>query len=195
MWDARLGNQRIGGDLAIAVNPTDSRIVYLAWAALEASVYTLHLRRSTDAGVTWSANDLRAKAAALNPALAVNARGKVAFLYQQVTGTGASRRWVTTVERSPDGGRTWQSNVLANVPATTPEPQFQPYLGDYIGMTSVGNDFFGIFSANNSPDPTRFPSGVVYQRNHDFQTRRLFDVDGTTQIAVSIDPFFFRISE
>jgi len=195
VWDARLGNQRIGGDIAIAVDPANSRTVYLAWAALEASVYTLHVRRSTDAGVSWSPNDLRTKAAATNPALAVNAEGVVAFLYQQVIGTGASRRWVTTIERSANGGQTWQSNVVANVPATTPAPQFQPYIGDYVGMTSVGTDFYGIFSANNSPDLTRFPSGVVYQRNHDFQTRRLFDVDATTQVAVSIDPFFFRITE
>jgi len=193
VWDARLGNNRLGGDLSIAVDPTDSDIVYVAWAALDANVYTLHLRRSTDRGATWSANDLRTKASATNPALAVNSRGAVAFLYQRVTGSGASQRWVTTVEQSADGGRTWQSNVLANVPAASPAPQFQPYIGDYIGMTSVGTDFFGIFSANNSPDLANFPNGVVYQRNHDFWTRRLFDVDGTTEVAVSIDPFFFRV--
>ena len=194
VWSAMLGNQRTGGDLAIAVDPTDSRTVYLAWAGLSGNDFTLHVRRSTDGGNTWSANDLRTKPLAINPGLAVNAQGTVCFLCQQLKGTGASRRWVTTIERSPDGGATWQSSVLANVPATTPAPQFQPYIGDYAGLTSVGNDFFGIFSANNSPDMTRFPSGVVYQRNHDFQTRRLFDVDGTTQVAVSIDPFFFKVT-
>jgi hypothetical protein len=193
VWGTLLGNQRTGGDLAIAADPADSRIVYLAWAGLDgASGYTLHVRRSTDGGATWSANDLRTKARATNPALAVNAQSTVCFLYQQVRGTGANERWVTSIERSADGGGSWQSNVLANVPATAPPRQFQPYIGDYVGLTSVGNDFLGVFSANNSPDLARFPSGVVYQRNHDFQTRRLFDVDGTTQVAVSIDPFFFR---
>jgi len=195
VWDQELGHQRIGGDIAIAADPTDSRIVYLAWAAVESSGgYTLHVRRSADGGASWSPNDLRTKARATNPALAVNERGAVCFLYQQVTGTGASERWVTTVERSSDGGATWMSNVLANVPASEPSPKFQPYIGDYVGLTSVGKDFFGVFCANNSPDPARFPSGVLYQRNHDFQTRRLFDVNGTTQVSVSIDPFFFRVA-
>jgi hypothetical protein len=196
VWSALLGNQRTGGDLAIAADPRDSRVVYLAWAAREAATgYTLHLRRSADGGATWSANDLRTKARATNPALAVNDRGTVCFLSQQVQGTGASERWVTTVERSTDDGVTWVSNVLATVPANIPTPQFQPYIGDYVGLTSVGHDFYGIFSANNSPDLARFPSGVVYQRNHDFARRRLLDVDGTTQVSVSIDPFFMRITE
>jgi len=195
VWDARLGNNRLGGDLALAVDPADSAVVYLVWAALDGPVYTLHLRRSTDRGVTWSANDLRTKISATNPAVAVNARGTLGFVYQQVTGSGASQRWITSFEQSADGGRTWQSSVLANVPAVAPAPQFQPYLGDYIGLTSVGTDFFGIFSANNTPDLTSFPNGVVYQRNHDFGTRRLFDVDGSTEVAVSIDPFFFKVKE
>ncbi len=196
VWGALLGNQRTGGDIAIAVDPNDSRVVYLAWAGTEpVGGYTLHLRRSNDGGLTWSANDLRTKPRATNPALAVNGRGTVCFLYQQVTGNGASERWATTIERSSDGGATWRSNVLATVPATNPTPQFQPYIGDYAGLTSVGNEFFGIFSANNSPDLARFPSGVVFQRNHDFATRRLFDVNGTAQVSVSIDPFFFRVTE
>ena len=195
VWDTLLGNQRTGGDIAIAVDPRNSRTVYLAWAGLDGADYTLNLRRSTDGGATWSANNLRTKKRATNPALAVNARGTVCFLYQQVTGNGANERWVTTIERSSDNGVTWQSNVLATVPVAVPTPQFQPYIGDYAGLVSVGNTFFGIFSANNSPDATRFPSGVTYQRNHDFQTRRLFDVNGTTQVSVSIDPFFFKVTD
>jgi hypothetical protein len=191
-----MGNQRTGGDLSIATDPRDSQIVYVAWASIDpVTDYTLHVRRSADGGATWSANDLRTKARATNPALAINSAGKVCFLCQQLKGNGASARWVTTVERSEDDGVTWTSNTLATVPANAPSPQFQPYIGDYVGLTSVKKDFYGIFSANNSPDLARFPSGVVYQREHDFQTRRLFGVDGTTQVSISIDPFFFKITE
>src|SRR5439155_13168789 len=96
VWDETLGQQRIGGDIAIAVDPTNSNTVYLAWADKQPHTgYTLHLRRSTDRGVTWSPSDLRTIARATNPSLAINSNGKIAFLYQHVTGTGASQRWVT----------------------------------------------------------------------------------------------------
>jgi hypothetical protein len=194
-WNDKLGNQRVGGDIAIAVDPQNSSTVYVAWADQQPPTgYTLHVRRSTDRGATWSANDLRTIGRATNPALAINNQGKVCFLYQRVTGTGASQRWVTTVDRSNDGVN-WSSLILATVPANFPVPQFQPYIGDYAGLASVGKNFYGIFSTNNSPDQARFPNEVIFQRNCNFATRRLLDLDGTTPVAVSIDPFFFKITE
>jgi hypothetical protein len=59
---------------------------------------------------------------------------------------------------------------------------------------AVGNDFFGIFCANNTPDKANFPQGVVYQRNADFTTHRLLDLNNTTTVDVSIDPFFFKVT-
>ena len=32
--------------------------------------------------------------------------------------------------------------------------QFIPYIGDYLHLLSLGKDFYGIFSANNTPDNT-----------------------------------------
>ena len=81
--------------------------------------------------------------------------------------------------------------MLATVPASTPAPTFLPYIGDYMHMMAVGNNFYGVFSANNMPDPANFPQGVTYHRNHDFATKKLFAVNGTTEVAPSIDPFFF----
>jgi hypothetical protein len=69
---------------------------------------------------------------------------------------------------------------------------FLPYIGDYVHMMAVGDGFCGVFSANNKPDPANFPQGVTYLRNHDFATKKLFAVNGTTEVAPSIDPFFFR---
>ena len=60
-------------------------------------------------------------------------------------------------------------------------------------MLAVGAAFYGVFSANNQPDPNNFPSQVKYQRNADFTNGTLLSTDGTTQVAVSIDPFFFKI--
>lgn len=193
-WGDTLGQQRMGGDVTIATDPRDSDTVYVAWGDVRpGSGYTLHVRRSTDRGVTWSPNDLRTIRRATNPSLAVNSQGVVGLLYQQVTGTGAAARWVTQLDRSADGVN-WTNLVLARVPANEPSPQFQPYIGDYDHLLAVGRDFLGIFSANNTPDRNNFPNGVTYQRNHDFATRRLLGTNNTSQVDVSIDPFFFRLS-
>ena len=47
-----LGTQRIGSQLSIAVDPTNSQTVYLAWAdGTGANNYTIHVRRSINGGV------------------------------------------------------------------------------------------------------------------------------------------------
>lgn len=189
-----IGQQRVGGDVAIAVDPTNSATVYLAYADLQGKVYTLHVRRSTDRGATWSADDLRTIPHATNPALAINSAGQVAFLYQELAGKGAAKRWVTHVQQTTDGVN-WNDLILATVPAGNPPRQFHPYIGDYDHLLAVGADFYGIFSASNIPDLANFPNGVSYQRNADFATHTLLALDNSTHVPVSIDPFFFRITE
>ena len=189
------GQQRLGGTLSVAVDPrtNQSATVYLAWADQPPqSMLTIHVRRSTDRGVTWSPADLFTAANATNAALAINNAGVVGLLYQQLTGTGATRRWVTHFRQTSDGVN-WADLVLSTAPADAPTKTFDPYLGDYDHLVAVGRDFYGIFSANNTPDQANFPNGVVYQRNADFATQRLLALDGTTPVAPSIDPFFFKV--
>jgi hypothetical protein len=142
--------------------------------------------------LTWSA-DLRTITNATNPALAINDDGTVGFLYQQVTGTESQQRWVTHLERTDDGFATVQDLVLATVPANTPAVSFLPYIGDYVHLMAIGRDFYGIFSANNSPDLSNFPNSVIYQRNANFVTKTLLSTDNVTKVEVSIDPFFFKV--
>ena len=188
-----LGQERIGSTLSIAVDPNNSATVYLAWADRvgNGDIYTIHLRRSTDRGVTWSA-DLRTITNATNASLAVADNGTVGFLYQQVTGSGATSRWENRFERSKNGFTTDSLIVLSTGPADAPTPQFLPYLGDYTGLLAVGAEFRGVFSANNTPDRSDFPQGVVYQRVADFTAHTLGDGSGGT-VAVSIDPFYFSV--
>ncbi len=187
-----LGQERIGSTLAIAVDPLHSENVYLAWAdRVGTDIYTVHMRRSTDRGATWS-NDLRTLTNATAASLAVANNGAVGLLYQQLTGTGATSRWVTHLEQSRDRFATHQDVILATVPAATPPRQFLPYIGDYNFLLTRGNEFFGIFSANNTPDSANFPQGVVYQRRVNFPTHQPLDGSGTP-VAVSIDPFFFSV--
>ncbi len=184
-----LGQERVGGDISIAVDPGNSSTVYLAWADSQPSGYTLHLQRSTDRGLTWSP-DLLTIPSATNSSLAVTGNGVIGFLYQQLTSNNVY--WETHLLQSPDG-LAWHDDMLAITPANVPVMQFDPYLGDYAYVTAVDKTFYGIFCANNTPDPANFPNGVVFQRNHDFATRTLLGTDGTTPVAVSIDPFFFKV--
>jgi hypothetical protein len=191
-WNARLGQQRVGGDLSLAVDPRDSSVVYVAWGADGPNGYTITVQRSADGGQTWSP-PIRTIINALNPVLAVNEQGVLGLLSQRVEDSDLAARWVTQFEMTPDNGASWQRLVLATTPATNPAPLFQPYIGDYAGLVAVGNDFYGIFSANNTPDLAHFPNGVVYQRNANFEQKTLLGADGVTTAPVSIDPFFFRV--
>ncbi|MEM5406256.1 choice-of-anchor D domain-containing protein [Paraburkholderia unamae] len=189
-----LGQERVGSHLSIAVDPHNSSVVYVAWADFPTGVapYTIHLRRSTDRGVTWS-SDLRLIPNGVNPALAISAKGQVGFLYQTLTDSGAT--WETHVEISANGfAGQWWTAVLAAVPSNAPARTFLPYLGDYVYLQAVGKDFYGIFSANNTPNASNFPNGVVYQRNANFGTHTLLDLDNVTPVPISIDPFFFKVT-
>jgi hypothetical protein len=187
------GQERWGGDISIAVDPRSSATVYVAFSTLASGAYTLRLVRSLDRGATWSAT-LLSIGNAKNPAVAVNSLGKIGFLCQQLSGSGATQRWETHFRDSLDG-TTWNDTVLCTALSQSPARTFSPYLGDYLHMMAVGKDFYGIFSANNTPDLANFPQGVTYQRNHDFASKKLFAFDGVTVVTPSIDPFFFKVTE
>jgi len=190
-----LGQERVGSHLSIVVDPNNENRAFLAWADFPggSAPYTIHLRSSSDGGVTWSA-DLRTVANGINPALAINSIGNVGFLYQTLTGSGST--WETHIEISSDGFTTAPAPiVLATVPSNAPTFQFLPYLGDYIYLTAVSETFYGVFCANNTPNNANFPNGVTFLRNANFTTKTLLDVDDKTPVAISIDPFFFSIAE
>ncbi len=187
------GQERWGGDLSIAVDPTNSSVVYLVYATRVGTTYTLNVVRSRDRGVTWSGN-LLSIPNATNPAISINSAGKVGLLYQQITGTGTTQRWETHF-RDTLNGRFWTDTILCTALSQTPARTFSPYIGDYLHMMAFRRDFYGIFSANNTPDPGNFPHGVTYQRNHDFVAKRLLALNGVSVVATSIDPFFCKISE
>lgn len=188
-----LGTQRVGGQCAIAVDPRSSSIVYIAWAdGTTGANQALHVRRSTDRGGTWSA-DIRNIATATNPCLAINQHGTVGFLYQQLHDPGGGNRWNTRFE-SWDANLGSATNVsLADVPDSNGAYPGANPIGDYAGLVAVGKSFYGIFSANNTPDSANFPSGVTYQRNANFVTHTLTDL-ANNPVAVSIDPFFVNVT-
>jgi hypothetical protein len=184
-FNAQMGQERLGGDLSIAVDPSDSSTVWIAWCDRVGGAsgidWTVHVRRSTDRGQTWSA-DVRTITNAINPSLAVNSNRLLGFVYQQFTGT----QWVTQLELTSDAwGTAPETHVLHQAPSNTPSRAFLPYIGDYIRLLAVGSDLYGVFSGNNTPDMANFPSGVTPARA-DWTTRTLLDVDGRPCAGVDV---------
>ena len=192
-----LGDDRAGPDLAIAVHPTNRQIIYVAWGDQPVGApYTLHVRRSIDGGMTWPGSEVIVRQNAKNPALAINSLGVVAFLYQRLNpATGTDRWWETHLERFPAnfavGAQPAVEWTLARFKLGTIAPLI-PMLGDYVQMTSVGENFYGIFSAGNlHVVPANFPNDVVVKRK--MSGTQLVDSQGTA-VPNSLDPFFFRIT-
>jgi hypothetical protein len=186
-FNGTLGPDRFGSDLALAVDPRREhrRRVWLGWCDMQGTSYTLHVRRSTDHGKTWSP-DLLTVSNAKNPGLAVSTQGRVGVFYQQLTGPAGSQRWEHHVQFTRNGVD-WVDVLLANTAATN-------WTGDYNFLQAHGRDFYGTFATDNTPDLANFPHGVRYQRNVNFATKQLLDLTGTVVIPASIDPFFFKIS-
>jgi hypothetical protein len=193
-YNQMLGNQRLGSQISIAVDPTDSRKLYLAWGSGTLAQYAIRLRKSTDGGATWS-GDLRVVEQATNPSLAINSWGKVAFLYQKLL-SASPPIWETRLERSSDGFETTPASLLLHSAdySLFPSGGAGP-LGDYNDLVAAGRSFYGVFSANNTPDMANFPQGVRYQRNADFTAKTLLAPDNATVVSPSIDPFFFAVHE
>ncbi len=194
-WNKCLGGDRLGDDLAIAVNPADKNKVYLVWSDWVSDRVSLHLKYSTDGGQSWSDNK-RDVPDAKNPGLAVTAKGTVGFLYQQVVKTPEGDTWMTQFERTTDDFKSAPNPVtLAKFPVNEFSPTCgEVFLGDYLHLMAADNNFYGIFSSSNKPDRSRFPCGVNFQRRKNFNTMKLLDLQGK-EVTPSIDPFFFKVTE
>ena len=192
-----VGQERVSGTVAIAVDPRDSDIVVIAWAGIVSGVYTVNIQRSTNRGVSWNPVGL-GLSNATNPALAIASTGKIGLLYQQLTGSGSSQKWETHFRDSLDAN-TWTDTTLATVPANVPAlntGEGRTYFGDYIDLVAVGKDFYGTFCANNTPDPANFPAVMpTFLRNVNSTAHTLLGTDNSTTVDASIDPFFVTALE
>jgi hypothetical protein len=198
VWAGSLGNERLqGSQMSIAVDPNNSNVVYVAWADGPSASYTLHVRRSTTGGTSWDP-EIKTVSPADNPAIAVNKLGILGFLYQKFVSSGTCNGggpgipcWETHFETFD--GTTWTDlpHPLANVP----DNAGTFVLGDYEHLLAIGQDFYGVFSANNYPDTNNFYPGVHYQRYANFTTHKLYaDAGLTMQVNPSFDPFFFHVT-
>jgi hypothetical protein len=180
-----LGGIRLDNDLSLAVDPSNSDVVYIVWCDNAGPNYTLRVRRSTNRGVDWSGDLLTVENASL-ACSAINSRGRVGLLYQQLVAGEMETHFQSTID-----GTNWDDTILARTATTT------HFTGDYGRLIAVGLDFFGAFPAMNQPDPANFfPNGggtFKYQRNT--SGTNLVGLDGTTVVGASVDPFFFKVQE
>ena len=116
------------------------------------------LHRSTDGGTTWSSG-IKVNQDAINngkvqffPAINIDAYGGINIVYydnRNYLSVGDSCE--TYLSRSIDGGNTWADIAVSDhrwKPAA--EPGFDPYMGDYIGITSANNKAWPFWFDNKS---------------------------------------------
>ncbi len=187
-WEVRRGS------LALAVDPNDWRKVYVAWGdgTVAGSQLTLRVRSSSDGGVTWGP-ELFTVTDAANPALAVDDKGRLGFLYQRFI--ASTRHWETHLAWTAVAGSGADDIVLADAPAgddqMPPAGDVEPpYQGDFADLVAVGTTFFGAFSAWNDPTLMKFPFGVRYNRLC-FGGALRNELGGV--VAPSIDPYFVEV--
>jgi len=108
----------------------------------------LVVSESSDGGGTWSEKFRTSSTIrSAQPAVAILANGAIGFLYNSYAPGGPnpnangtlSQHFVTTT----DDFATTKDVTLATASNALPQNQGQPYLGDYVDLTGIGNTFYG----------------------------------------------------
>jgi hypothetical protein len=219
-----LGHERLGSDLALAVSPTNPNQVYIAYAEVVNNLSVVRVQESMNGGLTWPTVFTVPGNSGL-PALSVAQNGTVGLLDTALAGGNlVTQVWelngfnLTPYMLAAGHPQLNVSSFPDNMPAFT----FQPYIGDYEGLTTLNNQFYGTFSASNDPVANTFPdaTSVLFQRNVNVsylgglvnQTLSQQDLKNPTPLlgvfpgtvtalrsvagapaAVSIDPYFFSL--
>lgn len=200
-----VGQERLGSGCDVALCPFNPNKVYVAYTGVsgfnivQGNPYIV-VEVSLDGGQTF-AHLYQTTTFSSLPSLAVLQDGTVGLLYFQRNGIYDQ----VVFSKALQGNF---NNIITRTLASWPDGlgnEFATplYVGDYFQLRAVGNNFYGVFSAYNDPSqPSYFPCLPYYQRNIKFIGTGIVDHDVTlgvaanlydagTQIAPSIDPFFF----
>jgi hypothetical protein len=188
-----LGQERIGSDNAIAVSRTNANRVVIAYAdSPTIGAIQVHVAESTDGGATW-ANKLTTPTGvrSATPAITILDDGQVVLLYNSYD--PQTNRLSQHLISTSDDFATTTEKILGDETNAFPLAQFDPYVGDFTDLISIGDTFYGIFSASNADDGTLanflLNGPQLYQRctvgTPGAAGFHLCDA------AFSIDPYFF----
>ena len=152
-----LGQERLGSDLSIAVDPGDSNRVAVAFAAVLDGHPIVVLKVSTNRGADWQQVFAGPSDSAL-PAVAIARNGTIGLLYTSYS-AGNLESHFAQFPRLPDA---YSEEVLSRFGDQSLVSDFDPFVGDYQDLVAVGNVFFGTFSASN--DARLFPKPPILLR-------------------------------
>ena len=193
-----LGQERVGSDVAIAVDPNNAKHVLVVSDDAQGATrgqLQLVVSESTDGGATWSQKfSTSSTTRSAQPGVAILANGAMGLLYNNYDPATdlLSQHLLTTT----DDFATTRDVTLATESNSISAALFQPYLGDFFDLTgSTGNTFGGIFSASNADNGFNALFTNTSFNRHFVGTPgtsgfRLTDANGNP-VPFSIDPFFF----
>jgi hypothetical protein len=152
-----LGQERIGSDIAIAVDPNNANHVVVAYADAPgpngAGIVQLVVTESTDGGATWNQKFTTSSSSrSALPGVEILESGAIGLLYANYD--PATNKLSYHLLTTTDDFATTNDVILASQSNSTPTAVFDPYIGDFFDLTGIGNTFYGIFSASNADDGT-----------------------------------------
>jgi hypothetical protein len=127
--------------------------------------------RSSDGGARWSTPrrlSISSAGGSIIPTVVASGKGRIVVLYLQLGG-GADLRARYRLARSTDGGTHFRDVALSSAFAVTDAPELTPstlvpggyFLGDYMGLTTLGASGVGALFVLATGDPDN-PTDVFY---------------------------------
>ncbi|MGB8521612.1 MAG: hypothetical protein WCD43_01480 [Candidatus Acidiferrales bacterium] len=135
-------------DAWIAVAPSSTDI-YACYVNRDDSKFSqIYVSRSTDQGKSWTWKRLTdGKHHAGYPEISVSPNGAVGLLYIDYDDSGKNTLFRHHFARSFDYGKTWDDQIVQSMDVNPIGNAKSGFLwGDYEGLTSAGNSFYGVFA-------------------------------------------------
>ncbi len=146
-------NRARSSDGWIATDPVDGEI-FVAYVNKDSSKKgQIFVARSSDQGATWVSKRVTdGNNHSAFPEIAVTRNGTVGVLYIDYDDSGAHTIFRHRFARSFDGGNIWTNKILQSmVPDLIGNADSHFIWGDYEGLTSFGNTFYGVFTGQSLP--------------------------------------------